>query len=267
MRISFFAPFGKLAQESGLMHLLGTYILSGANQNSGHEVRHLVCNGAYGCCDRDGENGWKRKIGQCASCTHEQRVFADSVGFEEDWLGSFLSPDDFVETARAIDAIPNSELLGLGLAGQPFFPLAEHSLRQRLGTARIDIENLNHAKILRMHYLFVWQALLASKRFRAKVRPDLCLVAGGDEYLSRSLIAELRMAGVLVSTFKWRISERSVTVAHPTSGATFASEFVLTEKGAFRSDIQTWPADIIQIASELAKFLNINDSNRKIAIG
>ena len=87
----------------------------------------------------------------------------------------------------------------------------------------------------------------------------MALIAGGNDFICRSFSEE---AGVLNCTnivFRWDINSRSVIVRHPKRDANFESDLLLEGVVNMRSEVKTWPREILKSVHALSTYLGLED--------
>ena len=262
MRIGLFSPFGVLSQESGLIFLLGNYL-----RRSFPDVVQLRCNGLFSLCDRDAEGGWSRSFQTCFRCMAEQREFAQWGGLTIEELSRHLEPADVELSRRVVTNLAVDELPWAQFEGQNLFNLALGSWQNRFNVGRPDLNNPQHEQVLRRFMLSAARAFLAARRFQLQFQPDLTIVAGTTDFISRAVVAAGGSAGRTVAVCAWDVSRRAVMVTHPDRATPFACELLLEGLVDMRADPATWSPTLTGILDELNSFLGLVSPPSRLAAG
>jgi hypothetical protein len=261
MRVIVHAPYGTLSQEVGLIHVLANYLRSVFP-----EVVQLKCNGVFSCCDRDGRDNWQRSMDSCLGCVIEQNRLAAWSGIASEPLSKYLGPEDIDLTRCAILSLPSEKMLEASVAGFRLFDLCRISFRTRFGVEVPDLRNKNHVQVLRRMMLSAARAGLAVRRFLQKFMPDISLVADGRDLISRSFIEASRQADYPAVIFRWDQSGGGVNIVHPRTHQVLVCDLRLEGIATMRSDIYSWPVELIEILQEILAFLDIADMQMTLPI-
>ncbi|MCO6432299.1 MAG: hypothetical protein J5J00_15705 [Deltaproteobacteria bacterium] len=252
MKIALHAPFGSLNLEGGLMYLIANYL-----RGSGHEVAQLRCNGTFSLCDRDGETSWKRSLDSCLKCSSEQRSLASWGEIAVKDLSSFLTPGEIVDSRRWLLSTPREQLESLSLRGISLYNLCRGSFAARFGTETPDLNNRKHEPMTRRMLLSAARMCLATRRFLNHFSPEVLLVAGGRDYITRSLLVQAEMQKREYVLFSMDSSQRSINIHHPREDKTLACHLLLTDVTMMRADIKTWPPEVVSEIESVLGFLHI----------
>jgi len=252
MKISIFTPFGTLSHESGLIYLLANYLRS-----AGVEVVQLRCNGIFSCCDRDAEFQWQRPFHGCFQCIADQSSVArwSEVGSVE--LSRFIIAEEIEETKRLLQTTPAAGLMTLEVRGIRLWDVVSGSFRNRFGLSALDSNNRQHEQFLLRFMLGAARMLLAARRFNNVFSPDLQLVAGGTDFLSAALLRQAQEQRCKLALFQWDLNDRQVRIMHPREKKELACELYLEGIARMRSDVKTWPPELITILEDILNFLEI----------
>ena len=107
---------------------------------------------------------------------------------------------------------------------------------------------------------------LASARFSTMQMFDLALVAAGPDFISRTFIAQCKALGRPVAEFHWEVGTRAVTISHPEREQKFSVNFVLEDITSMRSDINTWPPELLQVVQDVLEFLDVSETQLTLPI-
>ncbi|MBX7143327.1 MAG: hypothetical protein K1X79_02640 [Oligoflexia bacterium] len=261
MKISVFVPFGSQSQESGLMYLLANYLKAFFP-----EVVQLRCNGAFSLCDRDADSSWTRNIVSCFTCMNDQRALSSWSGIPVQDLSSFLSPDDISQTKRWALALTPANFQQAALGSTKIFELCRESFMNRFGFTEPDPANKNHEQFLRRLLLATARMVLAARRYHMKFAPDLSLISGGGDFLTRTFQSEARACGRDVALFHWEVAQRAIQIHHPRERKMLACELVPEGIRGMRSDTKTWPHELVTIMAEIMKFLDLEGGQLRLPI-
>jgi len=242
------------------MGLVARYLRS-----NGHRVQQLVCNGPFSLCDRDAESGWTRDLHSCQRCMFEQAAIAGWCGAEKVELSGCLSGDDIEDTRRWMLRLDAGELAQAQFHGRKLFELCRETLASRFGVRDFDPANRSHEQFARRVMLSAMRMCLATARFNNQHVPFLTLVAGGEDYITRSFLSESAVQRRSAAVFRWEASARSIRVFHPRKSEVFSCEFILQDITAMRSDVATWPAELTGAAGDLVNFLGIQEKAEALA--
>ena len=188
----------------------------------------------------------------------DQRELAAWADLSVADLSSFMSPHDLTETRKwisfvAVDTLPEASFKGI----MPY-PLIRGSVKNRFGVDEPQLHNRHHEQMVRRLMLSAVRTSLAARRFNEQFRPNLLLVAGGEDFISRSVSAQSRSSGIPVSLVRWNMSERAVKILHPHKDEMFSCALVLEGLSTMRGEVKTWPLELLTIIEDLSKFLGID---------
>ena len=257
MRAVVHLPFATMSEECGAVSLLARY-LSGLR----HQVHYLRCNGVFSLCDRDEHTHWQRGLENCFNCSREQQSIAEwSEGQVLD-LSGFMEPRDITDTKEWLSAQSSENLCTARWSHEltsEYVPyeLCRGSFSRRFGGGAPDLKNRLHEQVIRRLMLSAVRMSLASARVAENMNADLFIVAGGRDYISASLVAELSRRKKPLSRFEWKSSRRVVEVSQPQRDGTFDCGIVLPGMSAMRADYKTWPAELVGMVESMVRFLGI----------
>jgi len=103
------------------------------------------------------------------------------------------------------------------------------------------------------------RAVLATGRFLSTNKPQLTLLCGGRDLITRGYLQSAKKQGNSVATFEWNLGSRHVSVIHPSSAEVFRTEIYLDNLASARADITTWPQELASGVVEIVKFLGLGD--------
>ena len=262
MRVIVHVPFGAVSQEAGLIFILASYLRS-----MFPEVVHLRCNGIFSVCDRDGGAHWQRDSDACFLCMREQLGLARWANIASEALSRCLLAQDVDMTRRLVVSTAVVDLLGLEFEGLCLLDLCRASFHRRFGTDQPDLQNKNHEQFLRRLMLSAARMCAAAKRFNHEFKPEIVLVAGGRDYISRSLVEVCRRDGYQPVVFRWDTKGGGINIVHPHTHQVMACDLLLDGITTMRPDIATWPKELIGILQQILDFLDISDRQLTLAIG
>lgn len=246
------SPFGSLSEESGLIYLLANYIRS-----AGVDTVQLRCNGIFSLCDRDAESNWRRGIESCVSCMSDQGSLAAWSGADIRDLSLFLAPFEVEQTKRWMYTISDEELSTVEFRGIVPWHTAKNTFFFRCGVEVPDPANKVHTQVARRLLLSALRMRLAARRFLEHEAPTLVLVAGGRDFISRSLIEECVANSFGHVLFQWQLDERCVRIHHPRKPEALSCELVMNRITSMRADFRTWPLELMTILDDILQFLEI----------
>ena len=263
MKILVHAPFGTASEETGLLYLVLKYL-----RRTYPEITQLRCGGTFSICDRDADTFWKREVSTCFRCIQDQKDLAQWGELGTTDLSSHLIPEELIRTRKWIAFAKTEELLALRYEDIHPYPLVRGSFRVRFGVEEPNLSNKHHEQIIRRQLLSAVRAILSTRRYLARGLPDLALIVKGDDFISASVGSECDRAGVATSRFRWDIESRQVHVSHSARPDRFLCSLVLNGLPTMRTDMKTWPPEILTIVHEVSQFLGIdpNQAPRKAAL-
>lgn len=261
MKTLVFTPFGAVSQEAGVIYLVANYLKS-----LYPDVSQLTCNGVVSLCDRDAENGWARSFMGCTSCAGEQRTLARWAALETVALSSFLNPDDIWESQRWISRLSTGELLTAAFEGVRIYELCAASVQSRFGALAPDLGNAGQEQFVRRIMLAALRVTLASRRVHLKIRPDLTLVSGGSDFMTRSYIQQAEMQRRDVVMFRWEVGTRAVLIRRSGSSQVYHCDFIFDDVTSMRPEIESWPPEILSSVHGALGFLGISQKQLKLAL-
>ena len=253
MNVCLFVPFGSSSPESGMVYLIGKYLLS-----LGHQIQVLRCDGAFSLCDRDAEDTWRRNVTSCFSCMREQQQFAQWGEFGLTELASFLKPPDIEMSWRWVVERSTERLLEETFEGQRLFQTVQQSFINRFSANQPDIKNKQHDAYLRRLVLAAARMHLAARRFVTSALPNIAAVAGARDFLSIALLSELKNAQRDGIIFQMHVAERSIQVIHPGKQQALSCDLLVEDVTRLRSDVRTWSRELILMLDSVLEFLDID---------
>lgn len=243
------------------MYLLANYL-----KVSFPEVVQLRCNGVFSLCDRDADSSWTRGMASCFTCMSDQRALSSWSGVPVQDLSSFILPDDVTETKKWVLSLRDDQLLAAEFRGVSVYEVARESFANRFGSVAPDLANKNHEQYLRRLLLAAVRMSIAANRYHSKFAPDMSLVAGGRDYLTRAFVMQGRALRRDVSTFRWDVNQRAIQIAHPREKKLLSCELVPEGIRGMRSDTRTWPSELTTIMNEIGAFLGLDSSQLSLPI-
>ncbi len=261
MRSVIFVPFGSLSQEAGVLALLARYL------NSIYpDVSLLICDGFFSLCDRDAESAWQRDPHSCSRCMNDQRNLATWAQIPVQRLSNYISHQEILDSRRWVLELSGQELLAINYKGIAIGELLAGTFSNRLGVTRPDLSNKNHEQFLRRLSLAALRMCIVTDHFNNRYMPNLSLVASGEDFLSAAFSAQSRQQGCFVSMCTGDLSSRCVRISHPRSSEKFNFEFFLRDLRAMRSDMSTWPDELVVMLGNVLAFLGISDTQLTLPI-
>ena len=203
MRIVVHSPFGSMSEETGVIYLLARYL-----RRVFPDIAQLRCSGAFSLCDRDAESSWRRTFHTCFRCMQDQRELAAWADINVRDLSSYTAPAELLDTRRWISFLPVEALSDAAYNGVMAFPFIRGSLKNRLGVDDPQAPNRRHEQMVRRMLLASVRTWLAMRRFNEQHRPDLMIVAGGDDFISHSVFAQCRSQCVPTALVRWVLGDR-----------------------------------------------------------
>lgn len=261
MRVALLSPFGALSQEAGLVHLLANYGVKLAL-----DVVQLRCNGVFPICDRDGEVSWKRQISSCFECMSSQNELAEWSGVRALSLSSFLQPEEVVESRRWVLELVEEELAAVSFREISLPNLIEGTFRNRFGADRPNLKNRDQVRVWRSLLTSALRMVYAARRFQFSEKPDLSLVTGGRDYISKGFLFAAKEHNRSVAVFSLNFADRCIEVHHSRGGEPFRCELVLDGVTGMRRDRNTWPREIVAIVEGLLNYLGISPAQLNLPI-
>jgi len=261
MRITVHAPFGALSQEAGVIFMLANYLRS-----LFPAVVQLKCNGVLSYCDRGGEENRQRGFDTCFRCMQDQLSLARWAGISSEPLSQRLLPGEIEATRRLVLHTPTEKLPELVFEELPLLELCRASFQSRFGVSQPDFHNKNHEQVLRRMMLAAARMCVAVKRFNREFMPDISLVAGGWDLISRSLVDVCRRDGYQAAVFRWDFEGGGINIVHPRTHQVLVSDLLLDGIASMRPDISTWPSELVNITGEILAFLDISDTQMTLPI-
>ena len=255
MKLALFAPYGINGHATGLMHLLANFL-----RPLCQEALEVRCNGIAKICDRDLSTGGARTLSSCMSCMHEQAALAEWSALSMHDLSQHLSPLEITDTVRWILGLKGSELRVAEFRGIRLFQLCAESV------ARREIALQNDTNLLSSHLISALQLALATQRFSRTERPDLALVSGGNDFITSTFLSQAREAGIRCATFVWDEASRSVNINHPHKAESFPCDLVVDDVLSLRSDLKTWPKEIVKVLEQISMFLGVSPDQLALPI-
>lgn len=245
-------PYASMSQESGIVYLLSHYL-----KEMHPAFTQVVCNGVFACCDRDRITDWSRAAAHCAKCVHEQQAMAQWAGLEHHELSKYLPAEDIVKTRRWVSAHSAEELWQEEWFGLSLRSAIKGSLSERIGTLEPDFRNRLHQSLVKRFSLVAVRMANASKRLNNRFRPDMVLVANGDDVITRSYIDTAEQSGIRCIRFKWNMGSRRVMIFSDNRSDYFPCEVLLDNLAQVRIDVTSWPEELLRLLDNILDFLEV----------
>ena len=254
MNVSIFAPQASFSPEAGTLFLFSRYLKDIAYTPS------VICNnGMFSILETDVDKTWRQSVVPWMACVGEQKRLAEWAGSEISDLSQYLFPTEVRETKRWIEKQRSERLLKLDVKGVNLFELAKESFAARFGIVIPDIRNISHETMVRRLILSVSRTLIASRRFYSHNSPALTLIAGGQDFISRSFVAEASKQKANYALFSWEPSARAIKVTNPKTNDSMLCEFIVEDVATLRPEPNTWPAKVHEEMHALAEFFDISE--------
>jgi len=253
MKIAVHAAYGTSSEETGVIFLLAKYL-----NRFFPDMIQLRCSGAFSHCDRDAESQWKRGLETCFKCMHEQKELSGWADLRLLDLTSYLSASEVLETRKWISYASTEELLQSTYDGIQPSELIGGSFKNRFGVETPNLANRNHEQVARRYMLAALRTSLAAKTFAAKEQPDLTFIAGADDFISRSTMEQLKAAKLQSVVFYWDLAGHVIKIVHPRVNSVYSCGIVIEGLSSMRSDVKTWPTELLSMIDEIISFLEID---------
>ena len=255
MTILLHTPYGSHHKESSLMYLVANYLHS-----INLSVLQITCNGLFSLCDRDEENSWKRQIDSCLSCISDQCSLArwSSIGRSD--LSKYIQPDEIVSTRRMVNGLSSANLKKVKYYGIFLYDLCLESFKLRSGGGLPDLANKKHEQLIRRYMLSAMRMCLSVKRLLNIVRPELTLLASGEDFITRSYIEQAKLQKKEVILFKMDIHERCVKIINLQAPKVFNCPLLINDVTSMRGEVSTWPKELAAAINDIVSFLGVSDN-------
>ncbi|MEZ4753587.1 MAG: hypothetical protein R3A13_04655 [Bdellovibrionota bacterium] len=261
MNVTVFTPQASFSPEAGTMFLFARYL-----KNLGFIPSVLNNNGMFSILETDVDKTWRQSVVPWMACIGEQRRLANWAGTESEDLSKYLFPIEVRETRRWIEKQKTERLLQLEVKGIKLFELAKDSFAARFGIILPDLRNKNHEIMVRRLLLSVSRMLIASRRYLNHNSPGFSLVAGGEDFISKTFIAEAERQNSKYALFTWQSSSRAIRVKHPDRDESILCEFVVEDVATLRPEANTWPSQVHEEMQGLADFFDISQNQLQLPI-
>ena len=252
MKVAILAPLGSAHPEVGVLALVANYL-----RTIYQDVWQLVCNGVFSMCDRDMESNWGRTLDHCPRCAVDQSALGRWGNLQFVRLSEFISSTEVWDSKRWIATQPAEHLAQLDFRGLKIKDLCLGTIANRFGVSEIDLHNKQQLQFLQRLMLASLRMCLATRNFNNRFRPDLTLVAGGHDFISRSFIKQSQRDQRQVALFRWEVAARSIKIMSPNSSESYSCDFMLEDITSMRPDPNTWPAELTSSLDRLLQFLDL----------
>ena len=252
MNIFLHSPFGLLTQEATTLFLLAKYL--GGKQGA---VSQLICNGIFSLCERDAESEWGRGLLSCSACIGEQRMLGQMCNLSYAELSTYLDAAQVSETKRWIDSVKNEELLSCTIEKTSVFELCVGSFQSRFGTVAPNLDEIHHEEVLRRLLLASARMLLASNNFLVQERPELLLVAGGEDFITRTLLYQSYASNVPSAMIRWDPVDRQVLIVRSPAATQKRVDVNVYSSELLALPQAEWPLEVRRSICAIAQFLDV----------
>lgn len=261
MKIVLCAPFGALFEETGLLYLLGHYL----SANS-FDVTQLRCNGIFPLCERDVVRGEARDLKTCFQCIGESKRLAEWGRMKSQDLSLFLNGSDLAQSKRLIQSSSIAELRELSIEGVNIYQLCEQSIRSHFGIDPTAQVVKRHEEEIRRVILAGYRAGIAMQKAGAALAGDLCFSTRPNDFITRSFLEGSQRRGVAQYSFSWVASRRVVTIEERGTDRKLESPLIFDDVISMRTEISTWPTEIISQLQSIMMFVGITDSQLSLPL-
>ncbi len=255
MRIAILSPYGAMTAEAGLVQLLANCFRDGSGG-----FTQLLCNGVFSLCDKDEESGWNRSLITCSACMGEQRSLAEWSGIKTLELSKYMNAEDTLETKLWVAGIKPEDLSRAEFRGHQIFSIIANSFSRKFGTENFEFSNKKQEPTVRRFLLAASRMICATNIFHATWKPDLCIVANGQDYITKSFVDTTRNLGNKVSVVKFELSSRSLSISHPERSATTSSDIVIGEFDQLPNSIAQWPQNIREQVERVGEYIGLSNA-------
>jgi len=261
MKLVTVTPFGGMSQEGGIISLLSIYL-----GQLGFDVTQFSCNGAFSSCDRDSSRTWQRRMQSCTDCMAEQQSLASWSGQKREVLSAYLSPQDIVATRRWMLGRTDQQVFHSRYEDFEVRELTPGTFSKRFGFMLPDETNKQHVEFLRKIALSSVRAGLASRSFLVKRRPDVAFVAGAEDFISRAFEVAANKSSIDLVRFRWESGSRYIKIFRPGNSSVYPCEILLDSVASLGPDMNSWPAEVLQMIDEILDFLGLSQFQLQLPI-
>jgi hypothetical protein len=255
MTVLLHAPYALTHKESSMIYLLANYL-----RTINIDVSQITCNGVFSLCDKDEETGWKRQIDSCMGCSHSQKSLAEWSSIPDAELSKYLQPEEIILTRRVVNELSVSQLKSMSFGGIPIYDVCLESFRLRSGALAPDFNNKKHEQVFRRLMLSAVRMCAAVKRALNTIRPDMSLVASGQDFITRSFTEQSKLLKSRIFVFKMDLHERCIKVIDVLNDKVFTCPLLLNDVTSMRPDVNTWPQELKNMMLEISEFLDVSES-------
>lgn len=182
----------------------------------GHEISYSLCDGLYRDCDVFWATayGYPRADNACKLCQHRVTGVMLKMNMEYQWLGRYLTPEDFRRADAWAAALDPSEFLTVHYEDWNLGNWVESSARSHFRITDFDFSNPAHESVYR-NYLHagLLSAFGLSRQFD-EVNPDVVLLFNGRMASLRVALEIARKRGIEVFNHERGLIKEAVSLYH-----------------------------------------------------
>lgn len=251
MKVALFVPHGAIQREVGVAYLLANYMAK-----VGADVIQLRCDGSSTVCGRDAAIGWRRSLSTCLRCEEEQKGLAEWAGLKARSLGSYLRPDEILQSSQWIGGLSHEELLRAEFRGANIFAMCEGTFKARFGRAIPDPQEVIEGDFARSLLVAAVRTAAATDAFLTSFAPELAIVSGMGDVLEKACASRLESRQLPVATMRFDPTENVVVITSSQREEAYVTRLLFEGVTRMRTDPRTWPAEIISVVHEIMTFLD-----------
>ncbi|MCB0328184.1 MAG: hypothetical protein KDD70_00935 [Bdellovibrionales bacterium] len=276
MKIVIFSPHGVFSPAHATTYMMLRYLSSLC-----YDVTQLHCNGAFSVCERDVDltnsgvagsgEGTLRTIEHCLQCSSEQRNFSDFSGAQLRKVTDFLIGEDLQATRqwvleRSAEELWNEEWYGLEVSN-----LIGGTFQRFCGEPTPRFKSQKHAGLVRQLTLASIRMALAGGKCINQMRPDWLWIPSGEEMLTKALYqtAKMRASGMQkmqMVRFQAVLDGQMVLAQREGDPHPYRVQNVIDTLLDVRSDIDTWPREVLTEFDEFFRFLGMSNSQLSLPV-
>jgi hypothetical protein len=202
----------------------------------------------------------------CLECGQEQSALSDWGGLGTERLSEFISPELIQSTKRFILGKSPEQVWAASWQKVALKDVLRGSFARRFGVAEPDFRNKAHQYAVQRLGLSAMRMISAAEVFATKSRPECSFVASGDDFISASYLAALKKSNGYAIRFQWDLGSRAVRIYRGDDPQYDTCEILLDSISSVRSDISSWPEELIVLLDELAIKLGLSETQLELPI-
>lgn len=180
-------------------------------------------------------------------------------------LGSFLRPEDVLQTSKLINSAEPADLLRLEFRGEGLFPLCQNNFEGRFGSALPDLQDSSQMAFLKALLESAVYASAAIKRCLEWCGADLILSMSSDDVLGSVMTSQCAQNKQELALFHYAESEEMTYISKAGRDKPYVTRLAFDGLSGLKNDHRVWAPEIISAVNEISSYLGYGNDRTPAA--